>query len=116
MQPPRRAVHALDVLAGAKEANLASTPRNALRPSKMAWHVQDGGGRIERDRPIGLDPRIVPALLLLEIGQEHVIGEELAKAQLAVLGFRLERARPRHPDRLLHRVLSSLSLAVSSPS
>src|SRR5439155_20116472 len=59
--------------------------------------------RVQREGAVRLDPRVVPPLLLLEVGQEHVVGEDLPEPQLRVLRLGLERRRLRHPDRLRHR-------------
>ena len=47
--------------------------------------VQHRGGRVERERPVGLDARVVPALLFLEVGHEHVVGEDVPERQVVVL-------------------------------
>src|SRR5262249_51485360 len=60
---------------------------------------QHGGGRIERERSVRLDARIVPALLFLEVGDEHVVGEDGAERQILVLRLVLLVRRLRDPDR-----------------
>ena len=44
--------------------------------------VQDGGGRIERDRLAGAHLRIVPAAVLRPADGHHVIGEDTAEARI----------------------------------
>src|SRR5262249_57912359 len=66
--------------------------------------VEHGCRRVHRERSIRLDPRVVPALLLLEVHDEHVIGEDGPERQLAVLRLLLLHRRPRDPDRLTHDI------------
>src|SRR5713101_4908061 len=51
-------------------------------------------------------PRVVPALLLLEVHDEDVVGEDGPERELAVLGLRLLRGRTADPDRLAHLIPS----------
>lgn len=48
--------------------------------------VEHHAGRIHLEGLIGDDAGIVPALALGVVHQEHMIGEDLAKAQLALVG------------------------------
>src|SRR5262249_5149678 len=91
------------VLLRAEEPDLAVAAAERLEPLEEPLAVvQDGGRRVERERAIGLDSRVVPALLLFEVHDEHVVGEELTEPQLAVLGLGLPRRRLGDPDRLRH--------------
>jgi hypothetical protein len=98
-----RPVEPGDVLVGTEQPDLAvpaAEPLQALE-ERLAV-VQDGGRRIERERSVGLDPGVVPALLLLEVRDEHVIGEHVAEGQVLVLRPVLPLCRARDPDRLSH--------------
>ena len=45
--------------------------------------MQAHGGRVERNRAVGDNPRVVPALSLVIVHQEHMVGEYFAEAELA---------------------------------
>src|SRR5690606_30646055 len=42
--------------------------------------VEDRGRRVERERPVGPEDRVVPTALRRPAGGDHVVGEELAEA------------------------------------
>src|SRR5437773_5585742 len=100
----RRVVHALDVLLGPEEPDRPVLAAERLESVEDGLGVVEDGGRgVEGDRGVRLDPRVVPALLLLELGEEHVVGEDGAEAELVILGPRLPRGRAADPDGLAHR-------------
>src|SRR2546430_1624173 len=93
-----RPVQALDVLLGTEEADLAVATAERLEALEQALAVvQHGRGWIHRERTVGLDARVVPALLLLEVHHEHVVGEDVAEGEVLVLWLLLLRGRARNP-------------------
>ena len=52
--------------------------------------MENNAGGVQDEGGIGNDPGIVPALTAGIVHQEHVIGEDLAEAQLVLIGLFLE--------------------------
>ncbi len=98
-----------DVLLRPEEPDLAVARAERLEPVEdRLGVVEHRRRRVHRERPVRLDPRIVPALLFLEVHHEHVIGEDGSERELAVLRLRLLHRRPADPDWLTHLIPSPL--------
>src|SRR5439155_23475360 len=74
-----------------------------------------GRGRVEREGRVRLDARVVPALLFLEVGDEHVVGEDVAEGEVLVLRLFLAVRRLRDPDRVSHCLSPYLPLLHRRP-
>ena len=99
-----REVHPLDVLLGAEEPHPPVRAAERLQPVEdRLGVVEHGRGRVQAERPVGLDPGIVPALLLLEVGDEHVVREDGAEPELLVPRLGLLVGRAGDPDGVIHR-------------
>ena len=48
--------------------------------------MQNAGGGLDLDGGVGNDAAVMPALTLVPVHDEHVVGEVLGKAQLALIG------------------------------
>ena len=85
-----RAIEALRMAIRAEQADLIIIAAKRLEPIKNRLAVMQHGCRgIEAERPIGDDPRRMPALIFLIIHQEHVIGQHLAEGKLIIGGLHL---------------------------
>ena len=86
----RRAVEAFGMALGAEQADLPVIATEGLQPieDRLAV-VQHRGGGVERQRAIGNDSRVEPALPRFIIHQEHVVGEDLAEGKLVIGRLRL---------------------------
>src|SRR5205807_1367815 len=103
----------LHVLLWPKEPDRAVPAAEGLEPLEQRLAVmQDGCGRVEREGRVRLDARVVPALLFLEVGDEHVVGEDVAEGEVLVLRLFLAVRRLRDPDRVSH-CLSPLSASAT---
>ncbi|KAI3479786.1 hypothetical protein L1887_58181 [Cichorium endivia] len=97
-------VHALHVLVGAEESDLARTVGGAVglhALEQAAGVVERGRGRRERERAVRLDVRHTPAGLVVPVDNEHVRRELLAKDEVVKVG----RSR-----RLVERDLEQVSV------
>jgi hypothetical protein len=91
------------MLLGAEEPDLAIPAAEGLETLEQSLPVvQHRGRRVQVERSVRLDPGVVPALLLLKVHHEHVVGEDGAEAELGVLRLGLLRSRPGDADRVTH--------------
>ena len=76
----RRAVQPARVVRQAEQPHAAVLAAERLQPveDRLAV-VQHAGGRIQGERPVGHDARIVPAFALVVVHQEHVVGEDACR-------------------------------------
>ena len=78
-----RAVHAANVLHRAEQLYAAIGTAVCLQPLKdLGTVVQNGRGGVQVNTTKGYDAGILPALTKLVLHDEHMIGKDLAKAQL----------------------------------
>ena len=80
------AVEALGVHVRTEEVDPAV--RGAVGLHTLKHHlgvVEHAGGGVQADGAIGDDPAVVPALALVVVHNEHVVGEVLAKAQVGLV-------------------------------
>jgi hypothetical protein len=78
----RGIVHAGDVLAGAEELDFARRSAVGLQALKdLLGVVEDDGAGRKLKRAVRNDPEIVPALSLVVIHEEHVIGKNFSEPQ-----------------------------------
>ena len=85
-----RAIEAFRMAIGAEKTNLIIIAAKRLKPIENRLTVMQNRGRgVEAERPIGHDPRRMPALPFLIIHQEHVIGQHLAEGKLIIGGLHL---------------------------
>ncbi len=95
------------MLLGPEQADLAVRTPEGLQPIEDGLSVvQHRARRIEAERSVGLDARVIPALLLLKVGHEHVVGEHGPEGQLAVLRLGLAGGGQAGADRVSHERLS----------
>jgi len=78
----RRAVQPTRVVRQAEQPHAAVLATERLQPveDRLAI-VQHAGGRIQGERPVRHNARIMPALTLMEVHQEHVVGEDAAEGE-----------------------------------
>ena len=75
----------------------------SLNPGVYTIEAVKDGFVTAKQESLVLEPNLTRKMdFVLEIGDEHVIGEDLVEPQLLVLRFRLECRRPRDPDWLRH--------------
>lgn len=96
-------VQALEVLAGTEELDFAVGGAVGLHALKdLLRVVQAGAGRVHRDGAVGDDARVVPALSVVVVHQEHVVGKDMAEAEVVLVGLLLRMIGQRDLD-LHHR-------------
>ena len=65
--------------------------------------VQHAGGRVNGDRCIGDDTSVMPALPLVVVHDEHMVGEILTEVQVIGIGLLLRVGRAGHGEGIVHR-------------
>ena len=95
-------VEAPGMVRRAKQADLAILAAEGFQAveDRLAV-VQHAGGGIQRERRVWLDAGIVPALPVLVVHQEHVVGEDLSECQRLVGRGLFRRCSPGDRD-LVH--------------
>ena len=77
---------ALGVAVGAEELDVPGGGAVGLQAlEQLLGVVEHHGGRVQGEGLIGDNPGIVPAFALGVVHQEHVVGENLAEAQLTLI-------------------------------
>ena len=84
-------VHPAGVAVRAEELDLVLRGAVGLHALEaLLGVVEHHGGGVQGQRPVGDDAGVVPALSLVIVHDEHVVGEDFAEAQLALVdGFGL---------------------------
>ena len=97
------AVDAGGVHVGTEEVDLPVGGQIGLHALKHHLGVvEDGAGGIQAEGGIGDDASVVPALALVIVHEEHVVGEVLAKAQVGLVGLLLGMGGAGHRKRIGH--------------
>ena len=80
-------VHAAGVALGAEELNPVLRGAVGLHALEaLLGIVEHHGGGVQGQGAVGNDPGIVPALALVIVHDEHMVGKNFAEAQLALVG------------------------------
>ena len=86
--PVAGGVDPLHVFHGAEELDGAVGGAVGLQALKdLLGVVEHHGGGVQREGGVGYDPGVVPALTLVIVEQEHVVGKNLAEAQGVGVGL-----------------------------
>ena len=97
------AVETLGVHVGTEEVDLAVGGAVGLHALKHHLGVvEDAAGGVQADGAVGNDLAVVPALALVVVHDEHVVGEVLAKAQIALIRLGLGMGGAGHRKRVGH--------------